>query len=242
MPTAFVTGSGVRVGRAIALALANAGYDLVLHAHSSVGAATEVAAEVRTLGRRATVCRGDLATAADVEALARSVTDHCPVLDVIVHNAAVFERRPFEEVTPACWSRMLAINLECPFFLTQRLLPCLRAAPQPSVVFITDAVACDRAERELSHYSASKAGLAMLTRALAVELAPHIRVNAVAPGPVAWPEWYTEADRDQIAARIPMRRAGTPDDIARAVVFLATQAGYVAGHTLAVDGGWSSAL
>jgi pteridine reductase len=136
---------------------------------------------------------------------------------------------------------MLAVNLDAPFFLTQALLPSLRAAAQPLVVHLTD-VGGERAESHFAHYSVSKAALIMLTRALAVELAPHIRVNAVSPGVVAFPESFDAAAREAVLQRVPMGREGSVEDIGRVVVFLAREAPYITGQVVAVDGGRSARL
>jgi pteridine reductase len=128
-----------------------------------------------------------------------------------------------------------------PFFLTQALLPSLRAGKDPLVVHITD-VGGERPVSHYAHYSVSKAGLIMLTRALAVELAPHVRVNAVSPGAVAFPEDFDAAAREAVLKRIPMGREGSVEDIARTIVFLAREAPYLTGQVITVDGGRSAQL
>lgn len=240
MKTAFVTGAGIRVGRAIALALADAGYDLVLHAHASVQALEEVAGEVRRRGRNAWLHTADLSDGEAVDRLAGVLRDAHPALDLVVHNAGLFERVPFGSIDRARYRRMQAVNLEAPFFLTQGLLPSLLAAASPCVIHVTD-IAAERPYEGYAHYSVSKAGLLMLTRALAVELGPRVRVNAVAPGTVAFPPDFDEAARAEILARIPLAREGDPADVARAVVFLAGQP-YVTGQVINVDGGRSVVL
>jgi len=240
MSTAFVTGAGIRVGRAIALALADAGYDLVLHANASLQALEEVAAEARRRGRTVDLRTADLSDGAAVDRLAADVRAAHPALDLVVHNAGLFERAPFGTIDRARYRRMQAVNLDAPFFLTQGLLPALRAAAAPCVIHVTD-IAADRPYEGYAHYSVSKAGLAMLTRALAVELAPHVRVNAVAPGTVAFPPDFDAAARAAVLARVPLRREGDPEDVARAVVFLAQQP-YLTGQVIDVDGGRSVVL
>jgi pteridine reductase len=135
---------------------------------------------------------------------------------------------------------MMAINLDAPFFLTQALVPLLRAAPSASVVNVTD-VATDKPYAEYAHYMVTKAGLDMLTRALALELAPEVRVNAVAPGAVAFPPDFDAAKQARLLAHVPLGRAGSPDDVARAVLFLARDAPYMTGQVVSVDGGFSIA-
>ena len=234
MSLALVTGAGVRVGRAIALALARAGYDIVVHAHGNVARAAEVGKQIEALGRTATVVRADLARDDDVDALGDRVMA-MGALDVLVHSAAGYEKVPFAQVTRAQYRAMQRVNLEAPFFLTQRLLPALHKASDPCVVHIVDANS-ERPVSGYSHYSVSKAGLAGLTRALAIELGPKVRVNGVGPGAVAFPADFSEATKASILKRIPLGREGTADDVADAVVFLA-RAPYVSGVVLAVDGG-----
>ena len=241
MPVALVTGAGIRIGRATARALAEAGFDLALHAHGSADKLDSLRSELTALGRRVECFGADLSTEHGVESLARSVGDRFPALDALVHNAGIFERVAFGDITRAQYRRMMAINLEAPFFLTQGLLPQLRAAASPSVVHVTD-IGGERALSHYAHYGVSKAGLLMLTRQLAVELAPHVRVNAVSPGTVAFPEDFTPEQRASVLRRVPMAREGTVEDIARAVVFLVTAAPYVTGQVLAVDGGRSAQL
>lgn len=241
MGTAFVTGAGIRIGGAVARALGHAGYDLALHAHRSLGPLEALADELRALGRRVTLHTADLGNPDAVDALAAGVLEAWPALDVVVHNAGLFERVDFASITRAQYRAMLAVNLDTPFFLTQALLPSLRAGKDPLVVHITD-VGGERPVSHYAHYSVSKAGLIMLTRALAVELAPHIRVNAVSPGTVAFPEDFDATAREAVLKRIPLGREGSVEDIARTVVFLAREAPYITGQVIAVDGGRSAQL
>jgi pteridine reductase len=241
MATAFITGAGIRIGSAVARALARAGYDLALHANRSMKPLEALTEELQGLGRKVSLYQADLSDPQGVEELgARVRTDH-PTLDVVVHNAGLYERVAFESITREQYRTMLAVNLDAPFFLTQALLPSLRAAAQPLVVHLTD-IGGERAESHYAHYSVSKAALIMLTRALAVELAPQVRVNAVSPGTVAFPEHFDAAAREAILQRIPMGREGSVEDIARVVVFLAREAPYITGQVVAVDGGRSAQL
>jgi pteridine reductase len=237
---ALVTGAGIRVGRAVAEALAVAGWDLVLHAHRSVEPVAEVAREARALGRRVEIVAADLSDPAAVDGLGRDLRARLPALDLLVHNAGLFERVEFADIGREQLRRMMAVNLEAPFFLTQALLPSLLAAPDPLVVHVTD-IAGERPVPRYAHYTVSKAGLVALTRALAVELAPKVRVNAVSPGTVAFPEDFDEEARKRVLARVPLRREGNPADVAEAVLYL-TRARYVTGQVLAVDGGRSAVL
>jgi pteridine reductase len=241
MGTAFITGAGIRIGGAVARALGRAGYDLALHAHRSLGPLKSLADELRALGRRVTLHTADLSNPEAVDALGAEVREAWPALDVVVHNAGLFERVDFASITRAQYRVMQAVNLDAPFFLTQALLPSLRAGKDPLVVHITD-IGGERPLSHYAHYSVSKAGLVMLTRALAVELAPHVRVNAVSPGTVAFPEDYDAEARAAVLRRIPMGREGSVEDIARTVLFLAREAPYLTGQVIAVDGGRSAQL
>ncbi len=238
MPTALITGAAVRVGRAISLALAEAGYDLILHAHLSRAEASAVASEVRARGRRAELILADLATEQGVAQTIAETSALTPALDVLVNNASIYERRSLEELSRDDYRRAMAINAEAPLWLSRGLAPLFANAATACIINITDA-ALARPYPEYIHYVMSKAALDAMTRALAVELAPKIRVNNIAPGTVIFPESFDPQKRDRIRQRIPMGREGTPEDIGRAVVFLVRDAPFITGHTLAVDGGAS---
>jgi pteridine reductase len=238
---AVVTGAGVRVGRAIAVALADAGYDLALHANDSIVAATELAAELAKKGRQASVHKADLGDPAQVEGLAKVLRDRYHVIDLLVNSASIYVEEPFADIGLAAYARMQQINLTAPFFLTQGLLEPLKHAASPSVINIVD-IAAERVVPRYAHYTVTKAGLAALTKALATELAPKIRVNGVSPGLVATPAQWTEATKSGALERIPLQRSGHPEDVAKLVVFLARDATYMTGQIVAVDGGWSAAL
>ena len=238
MPVALITGGAIRVGRAISLALAHAGFDVVIHAHSSLAEAQALAAELKALGRTARVECEDLSHPDGPAKLAGRIA----ALDLLVNSAAAYEHVDFADVSRAQFDAMIAVNVAAPFFLTQALVPRLRASKQGAVVNITDMAVTHAytTSHFFAHYLASKAALDQLTRAWALELGPSIRVNAVAPGPVAMAAQTTDAQRAEILKRVPLRREGHPDDVARAVVFLATN-GYITGQTLRVDGGLSVA-
>ncbi len=239
-PVALVTGAAVRVGAAIARHLHAQGYDVVLHYRRSREPAEALATEFnRHRSNSALLVAGDLAAASGPAAIAEAFFERYSRCDLLVNNASSFFSTTVEEVDAAIWDELIGSNLRGPFFLVQALLPALRGA-QGSIVNLVDI----HAERPLlgySIYSIAKAGLVMLTRSLARELAPEVRVNAVAPGAILWPEdpddvWGRE--RDAILKRVPLGRTGTPEDIAGAVAYLAA-APYVTGQILAVDGGRS---
>lgn len=227
---ALITGGARRVGAGIALALARAGYDVLIHYRSSADEAEQVANQCRALGVQAHTVQADLAT---VEGC-RAVVDAVPwsQLDVLVNNASAFEPRAFAETDLDHWDAMLAINLRAPFLLARDLLDRLTGS---TVVNLCD-IGADRPLVGYTAYSVSKAGLVMLTRSMAVELAPRVRTVGIAPGQVAWPEDYDDAKRQRLLKRIPMNRVGTPADVGQLVVFLAT-ATYLNGVVVPVDGG-----
>lgn len=238
MPTALVTGGGIRIGRAICLALGRAGYDVVVHANCSVQDAEGVVRQLATLGRHGRVEQADLSTPDGPQSLGRRLDR----LDLLVNNAAAYEHAAFRDVTSDQLERMLAVNVRAPFLLTQAVLPLLEASGRGAVVNVTD-MAVSRAYTAthfFAHYLASKAALEQLTRALALELGPKVRVNAVAPGPVAIAAETTPEQRADMLARLPLGREGSPADVAEAVVYLA-QAAYVTGQTIRVCGGLSVA-
>lgn len=240
-PVALVTGGAVRVGRAITTTLVRAGYRVWLHYRSSAAAAAELAGELGAacLG----TIQGDLAAESARAELARRVCDPTgPAggrLDLLVSSAASFERGRFLERSDDDLRRVLEVNLIAPVSLARALAPALTAA-RGAVVNILDVAALQPWRGYLDHCTA-KAALLMATKALAVELAPAVRVNGVAPGVVAWPEEDPRfAEDSEIRARIlraiPLGRIGTPDDVAETVLFLA-RSGFVSGQVIAVDGG-----
>lgn len=233
---ALVTGAGVRVGRAIAEELGRAGARVAVHYARSAAGARVAARAIQAAGGpdAARVFTADLSAPENAAALVADVVRWAGRLDVLVCSAAAFDRRPFEEIDARAWRDMMALNLEAPFRLAQAAAPHLRRRGGV-IVNILD-VAAFHAWKGYAHYGTAKAGLAMLTRILALELAPRVRVVAVAPGTVAFPDDYPEADRARILARIPLGRAGAPSDVARAVRYLCS-ADYVTGSVVTVDGG-----
>ena len=232
---ALVTGGAVRVGRAIALALADTGAHIAVNYNTSADAAVATAAEIEARGRQALIHQADVSQAQQVQALVDAAVSRFGRLDVLVNSASLWRRTPWDELDEAAWDQLLDIDLKGPFLCAKAAAPHLSAHGDGAIVNIVDLSAWVPFPNYLPH-SAAKAGLVNLTYALAMELAPAVRVNAVAPGPVLPPPGYTEKQLAAAARRTLLGRWGTPEDVAQAVVFLA-QANYITGAVLPVDGG-----
>ena len=236
-PVALVTGGARRVGAAIARALHAAGYDLALHYRHSAGDADALIAELERARPGSTLgVQADLADLAQLPALVERVTARFGRLDALVNNASTFHPTPIGSATPAQWNELFASNAQAPFFLVQAAWPALRDA-RGAIVNLVDIYA-ERALPGHPIYVMAKAALAAMTRTLAQDLAPQVRVNGVAPGAVMWPaEGKDYADREALLARTPLQRAGTPEDVASAVLWLLRDAPFVTGQIIRVDGG-----
>ncbi|HET8528743.1 MAG TPA: glucose 1-dehydrogenase [Gaiellaceae bacterium] len=239
---AFVSGASRGIGRAIALDLAEAGHDVVLAARSE-DALAGVAAEIEALGRSALPLRADLAEAGSLADVAAQAFGWRGRVDVLVNAAGVIVRTGALEVTPDEWDAVFDVNVRGTFFLTRELGRRMLAAGGGSIVTVTS-LAGEVPTRAALGYQASKAALIQLTRALAVEWAPSVRVNAVAPGYVRTDlnaGWLAvEENLGYVLGNTPLGRVGEPPDVAAAVRFLASPAAaYVTGQNLRVDGGWS---
>jgi len=236
---ALVTGSARRVGRAIATALARAGADLALHYGRSADDARSAAEEIRAMGRRAELFQADLAQPGRIEAMFAAIARHFGRLDILVNSAAVCDRTPIETLTAAQWDAELAVNARAPA-LCIRYAIALMTHGEGSIVNVTD-VAAERPRADYPAYCASKAALQALTKSAAKALAGrNIRVNAVAPGVVEWPEGLREERKENVLRNVPMKRPGSPRDVAEAVLFLCRH-DYITAQTLRVDGGWHTA-
>ncbi|MBI3072756.1 MAG: SDR family oxidoreductase [Deltaproteobacteria bacterium] len=233
-----MTGAGKRLGRAIALGLAEAGCDVAVHSFRSKEDAEETATRVRALGRRAVVVAADQTSGDEVQRAVDHAVRGLGRVDHLVVSAAAFERAPFSEMTRDKWDRMIAANLTGPFEWVRAALPHLQQSDAASIIVMLD-VAAFHAWRGFAHYCAAKAGLEMLVRVLALELAPTIRVNGIAPGTVLPPEDLAQTEAESIRRQIPLERFGSPDDVTRAALYLAN-APFVTGTTLFVDGGRSA--
>lgn len=244
-PLAIVTGGARRVGRAICLALGGAGCDVLFTYHTSEREARATRDEVRALGVEASVAPLDLNDAKAVEAFGESVATSRPRVDVLVHNASTYEPSPLESVTTEQAMRHYQVNALAPLLLTRALAGRLRESPRPgggAVVAMCDIHAMDRPRRNYAAYNLSKAALSQMVASLALDLAPRVRVNGVAPGVVAFPESGHESDPEmqrRYLSRVPLGRSGTVEEAAEAVRWLALSATYTTGQIIRIDGGRS---
>jgi pteridine reductase len=237
--TVLITGAARRIGAAIARMLHGAGANLVLHYRSSAEDAARLAAELNAAREdSAVLAAANLLDNAQLAALPHRAREAFGGLDVLVNNASSFYPTPVGDITEIDWDDLIGTNLRAPLFLAQAAAPLLHER-SGLIINIAD-IHGMRPLRRYPVYSVAKAGLIMLTRALARELGPHVRVNAVAPGPVLWPEDGLDTSlQKEIIARTALKRIGSPEDVARACLFFAAEAPYVTGQILAVDGGRS---
>ncbi len=232
---ALVTGAGQRIGRAIAYGLIRRGVNVAIHYHRSEAGAKAGQMEAEVAGVKVARLRADLGDAAAAEALpGRAAEALGGSLDIAVLSAAILERRPLDEVTPADWDRVMNLNLRGTFFAAKGAAAAM-GEPGGAIVTLADLSAYQRWKSYPVH-AISKAGVVALTKQLARAFAPRVRVNAVAPGAVLLPEGTEEEERRRLVASTPLGRLGKPDDVVRAVLYL-LENDYVTGATLVVDGG-----
>ena len=236
-PVALVTGAARRVGAVIARTLHAAGFDLALHYRHSTEEARALAGELESQRADSTLLLpADLADLDSLPAIVDTVLTHFGRLDALVNNASAFFPTPVGSATPQQWNELFVSNAQAPFFLSQAAVPALREA-HGGIVNLIDIYA----ERPLADhpiYCMAKASLAAMTRSLALDLGPDVRVNGVAPGAVLWPgDGKPYDDQQAMLARTPLQRAGSPDDVAGAVLWLLRDAPFVTGQIIRVDGG-----
>lgn len=236
-PVVLLTGAARRVGRVLARRLHGAGYDVALHFRSSKGEAEQLAAELEHARSDSTLLvAGELGDVASLPKLVLRTVQRFGRLDALVNNASAFFPTAVGDTSEAQWDELFASNAKGPYFLAQAAAPHLRVA-NGCIVNLVDIYAEPPLARH-PVYCMAKAALAMMTKALALELGPAVRVNGVAPGAVLWPEAGKEyADQQSLVGRSALKRAGTPDDVATAVLFLVRDATFTTGEILRVDGG-----
>jgi pteridine reductase len=233
-----VTGAGRRVGQAIAVALGAKGQGLrvAVHFNESRAGADDTVAKIVAAGGLAEAFEADLGDPSSPERLIADVTARFGRLDVLVNSAAIMRQTPFGQITVKDWDEIFALNLRAPFFLAQAAAPHLARAPGGgAIVNIADLAAFETWPDYLPH-GISKSGIVNATRGLARTLAPHVRVNAVAPGVILLPKGWTDDAAERLRQSTPLGRLGDPTDVARTVVFL-IESDYITGETIIVDGG-----
>jgi pteridine reductase len=235
----LVTGGGKRIGATIVRCLHGAGANVAIHYHSSGAEAQQLSAELnRQRDNSSIALQADLNQLGAIEAMIAELVATCGRLDALVNNASSFYPTPLGSITEAQWDDLIGTNLKAPLFLCQAALPHLRAN-RGSIVNLVD-IHAQRPLRDHTVYGPAKAGLAMLTRSLARDLGPDIRVNGVAPGAILWPDDdLSDKTKASIVKQVPLKRSGEPADIARTVLFLLRDAPYITGEIIAVDGGRS---
>jgi pteridine reductase len=234
---AVVTGAGVRLGHAIAWALAQQGYDLVLHCRSSKQEANALAADIRKLGRQAKVLQADLGKGPAVLNFARAAERAFGRVDLLINSAAIFWPTPLERLNEKELDSFLNVNLKGPYLLCSELGRAMKKRGSGAIINMA-CISGLRAWKNFVPYSISKAGVVSLTQGMAKVLAPEVRVNAIAPGAVLPPEDMTADELKQLRERVPLKKLGSPEEIVKAVLYL-SQANFVTGQILCVDGGRS---
>ncbi len=238
-PIALVTGAAQRIGAEIARALHQAGMDIALHYRHSKQEAQSLQSELQQKrANSARLMQADLNQPSQCQSLVDQVNAWRGRLDLLVNNASLFYPTPIESLNSNQWDELMGANLKAPFFLATELAPLLRAQ-HGAIVNLVD-IHAERPLRQHPIYSIAKAGNAMMVKSLALELAPEIRVNGVAPGAILWPEQQMSPDHQRATLdRTPLGRTGTPQEIAKTVRFLAMEGGYITGQIITVDGGRS---
>ena len=237
--TALITGGTRRIGAAMARTLHAAGMNLVLHYRGSAADAEALQAELHAQRPNSVfLVRGDLLDKPWLATLIQHTFTRWGRLDLVVNNASSFYPTPLHSATESEWDDLMGSNLKAPFFLAQAAAPHLKQV-HGNIVNVVD-IHAERPMREHPIYCAAKAGLAMLTKALARELGPEVRVNGIAPGTILWPErGISEQEKAEALSQIVLGKQGSPDDIARTLLFLVRDGNYITGQIIVVDGGRS---
>jgi pteridine reductase len=232
---ALITGAGRRIGRAIALDLASHGTSVAVHYHTSRTEADSVVSEITTSGRKAQAFRANLEHVGEIEQMVTNVLDDFGRIDILVNSASVFAPTPIEKITEHDWDSNLDTNLKAPFFLSKFAAAAMRKQGAGKIINLGDWAGI-RPYKDYLPYSVSKSGLIGLTKALANSLAPEVQVNCIALGMVIPPETYTKEEVDRLVSRSLTKQMGTPEDVARAVLFFC-ETDFATGAVLALEGG-----
>ena len=237
--TVFITGAAKRIGKEIALSFKELGWNIIIHYNSSKEDALNLAKEINNANKNTAITvQGNLDVKEDVNAIIKEVLDAFPSIDLLINNASTFYPTPIDDISEEHWEKLVGSNLKGPLFLIQGLKQKLKES-KGSIINITD-TNLSKGVANYSIYSAAKAGLESITKGLARELAPEIKVNAIAPGAMLEPPdvTWTEEQKSKVIESIPLKRMGSEKDIAEAVNFLA-HSQYIPGQIIKVDGGRS---
>lgn len=234
--TAFVTGGAKRIGRSISLRLARGGANVVVNYHTSSQEATSLLAEIAKLGAKGIALRGDVSVAKDVNGMVSAAVKEFGSIDILVNNAAIYTKTPFDRLTESDWDTTLDTNLKGPFLCAKAIGDLMLKGNGGKIINIADWAGI-RPYVDYLPYCVSKAGVIALTKALAITLAPKVQVNAIAPGPIMLPEDLSDAERREVFANTPLKRIGSPEDIANTVAFLVEGSDFITGAVIPVDGG-----
>ena len=235
---ALITGSAHRVGKEIALTLARYGAHIAIHYRTKADAARQTADEIQSIGQEVLVLQGDISQKSTWLNMREEIINKWKTIDILVNNAAVFYRTPLQEISEEDWDTFLNINLKGTFWGCQVMGEVMYQNKSGKIINISD-VAAETVWPNYLPYCVSKVGVTTLTKGLAKALAPYVTVNAVAPGTVLLAEKYDEEEEDQLIKRTPLKRIGSPQDIANAVLFLLKDSDFITGETIKVDGGRS---
>lgn len=232
----WITGSAKRLGRAMALEIAKHGANIVVHYSTSRAEAETLAREIEALGRRTLIVQGDQSKIEDIKRIVSEIDAAFGRLDALINSASTFKRTPLESITEADWNDSIAVNLKGPAFCAIEAARLIRRGGGGKIVNMADWAGL-RPYRNYLPYLIAKAGVVALTKTLALELAPEIQVNAIAPGPVLLPEGMSAGEVQALLRHVPLKRLGSPQDIAVTAAFLLEGSDYITGQILCVDGG-----
>lgn len=235
--TALVTGGAKRVGRAIALALAGKGANILLHYRGSEKEARETASEIKTLGGQCGLLQADLSKTSDIQKMMSEIYEHSSSVEILVNSASLYFKTPVESVREEEWDKLITANLKAPFLLSVEIGRLMSKHSGGKIVNIADWSGF-RPYKDFIAYCTSKGGLITMTKALARDFAPKVQANAVAPGPVLAPPDMNDAEKEAIAKTTALGRWGKPEDVAAGVTFL-IENDFINGIVLVVDGGRS---